>query len=563
MKIIQKSEDGKTFIPYPVCKYLIPFRFNKKSMGSIVEKLSGSGWKSKNELSENEFLPYIKHILDQTKTEIICHRLIHTREKTKILFDEKVTKNRTAIGTLESDEVFLFKTGAGFYTFDVCFPELSCLNDLIIWSNHIKDISHNRIHIQKEKEETIVFCDDMTLSDDEEEHVSAIDYTRNRTSVKIPKKFLPGINNEGEVKITKGSNKQPIIRYSTTSCVNIHTFIENELAEVEDIAYFNEFVYDIDKKSMASKANLFIACLVEKTEDKNALMGNAFLLSRGYKGSYKKTIAQENNNVFSTFDNMYWAVSREGVANLISLVDDETTNQFLTGTYRNRLQNYFFLYILALHQYYGLLKLAQDISDLPSSVRDYLNHDDNYQKLLDTYDNINFMYLKCVYHEVTHISHKAQVYHELYDVLGIDSLLNEVNYEMDRLTGIVNQIRNSSQQEEFRKQQEQWERENTERENRKRENEERDKQEACEQEMRSNRERIYAIIGGIFAFFSVVEALWSITVLSDLTGILNLQINNTIVQMTFVFGLIFIGIVIGAIIYVCWLKSLNEQKKKL
>ena len=138
--------------------------------------------------------------------------------------------------------------------------------------------------------------------------------------------------------------------------------------------------------------------------------------------------------------------------------------------------------------------------------------------------------------------------------MGIDSLLNEINYEMDRLTGIVSQIRNSRQQEEFRKQQEQWERENTERENRKMENEERDKQEACEAEMRSNRERIYAIIGGIFAFFSVVEALWSIAVLSDLTGILNLQINNTIIQMTFVFSLIIIGIIVGAIIYVCWLK---------
>ena len=123
MKIIQKSEDGKTCIPYPMCKYLIPFRFNGKNMESIVEKLSCSGWKSNNELSENEFLPHIKHILDQTKKEIICHRLIHKREKTKILFDEKVTKKRTAIGTLESDEIFLFKTGAGFYTFDVCFPK--------------------------------------------------------------------------------------------------------------------------------------------------------------------------------------------------------------------------------------------------------------------------------------------------------------------------------------------------------------------------------------------------------------------------------------------------------
>ena len=48
MKIIQKSEDGKTCIPYPMCKYLIPFRVNGINIESIVEKLSGSGWKSNN-----------------------------------------------------------------------------------------------------------------------------------------------------------------------------------------------------------------------------------------------------------------------------------------------------------------------------------------------------------------------------------------------------------------------------------------------------------------------------------------------------------------------------------
>ena len=61
---------------------------------------------------------------DQTKKKSFVIDLSIRERKQKYYLMKKVTKKRTAIGTLESDEIFLFKTGAGFYTFDVCFPEL-------------------------------------------------------------------------------------------------------------------------------------------------------------------------------------------------------------------------------------------------------------------------------------------------------------------------------------------------------------------------------------------------------------------------------------------------------
>lgn len=569
VKIVKVNEGEFKKRDYPVSILLIPFRFNRRKIDETKEILLNRTWKQEDQLSNNEFFQHIRLLLDESQQSAICSKLV--RNNGDLVIRSKA--NNKNIAKINNIELYLFKTGVGFYRFSVTYLEDLDIEGVIARNNELKSIAHNLDEIVINTEVAIEYLDEH-VSDSDSNYITAIDYTNKKTSINLSKKDLVGIDIEQEVKITYGENKKKFIRYSRLAKLDIRDFINNELQDIPDLDYFNQYTYDQGKKQMVSKANVFVSCLLDsKVESELDVSDMTFMLSRGYKGSYKKKMDVENSSFFSTFDNSFWSVSREGIANLAWLVEDETTNTFFMGTYLDRLENYFFLYIIALHQYYGLIKVAQDISMLPSSIEDYSDDSCNYNRLKSIYNEINFIYLKCIYHEVTHISHQAQVYEKIFNMLGIESLLTEINFEMDRLTNIVDQIRDNkriemyqkqeieyrermaqqelseqNREEEFREQQKQW----------KIENDENARNEATrlhEVERKKDREKKYAIIGSIFAFFTVFEALWNVAILSNITEVLNIPISDRLMYFCFVLAIIIISTIVGMIAYFIWNRS--------
>ena len=71
---------------------------------------------------------------------------------------------------------------------------------------------------------------------------------------------------------------------------------------------------------------------------------------------------ENNPNVLRFFENSYWGISTEGLNNIVYLVDDNTTNEFMTTGYQKNLQNsYYYIYILALHQRFALLNFCSRV----------------------------------------------------------------------------------------------------------------------------------------------------------------------------------------------------------
>lgn len=551
MEFVKTKEGKNNCIDYPMSYFIIPFSFETDQYNDMEKCLIKDKWIQHNELNSNEFFLHIRQLIKDDSENSICNRYYKRVKDISIVEKD----SDSSFATINSIELYIFRTGIGFYKYSVCYHRSVDVDELISLNNKIKSISHVYHDIIVEEEVSIEFHHKMkTESDVSDGYIKAIDYTDGKKTIMIHHKFLEELVEDREIKVTFGREKKKFIRYIHSRRIDIRDFLNEELCEIKTITYFNKHLYENKTKQMASKANVFVVGLLHMNEyDDNIIGIKTFLLSRAYKGSYKKTLVdKKNEDIFSTFDNSIWSVAREGVANLVWQVGDNETDTFFKSTYFDRVDNYFFLYILALHQYYSLIKAAQDISKLPYSFNDYSDNNENYDRLMKMYDEVNYIYLRCIYHEVTHISHQAVFYQKLYDMLGIESLLNEINFEMDRLTSIVSQIRDNKRRESYQLQEEGFrtrQEQRTEDENRRR----------IDAEKKSNREKRYAIIGSIFAFFTVFEALWSIAISAEVTKIVTLNVNEKVIYVGFILSLIIIAFVIGTVVYSIWNKLNNKE----
>lgn len=510
MKIVKGNRKDKK---YPVSIFVIPFMFDKMHYDRNIRRLIQGDWNENSQLADNELFPNIRNLIKSEKESSIATRLIRNKMNVKIV--SQLDKEKDSAELIDS-ELYLFKTGIGFYRFQIQYKNVVDIETLTLRNNSIKSIAHNNEKVVITCSKSIIFDEKKHLTNKLNQNCAkAVNYTDGGKELYIDTTDLIGFNSSKEIKVTKSNEEEKYLRYTSIEELDVRDFLNRELKLIKDLSYFNDFAYDDQK--MAIKANVFSSCLLEENiSEEKSVSDLAFLMSRGYKSTYKKTKSEGSNDFFSTFDNCHWAVSREGVSNIAWLVEDNSTNTFFKETYLDRIENYFYIYILALHQYYGLIKSAQDISQLPSSIKVYSADKNKYKKLMVTYDEINFLSLKCIYHEVTHISHQAQVYNKIFEVLGIDALISEINYEMDRLTSIVNLIR---------------------------------------EEDKGIRGKKYAIIGSIFAFFAVFEAILNIAVLTKIKSVIELNVDSTLIELSFVLSVLLFGLILGMSVYFFWSKN--------
>ncbi len=533
---------------YPKNKLILPFIYSETQYDSILDKLFKEKWSVDSPLNSNEFFSHVETLLDYENHQSIGCSFIKSFEKKPINLVKK--EPQEVVASIKKLHLTLFKTGVGFLILSIETPKSFDSNALIDLNNRLHSLSHNNFQVNVIKDLSIDFQEDFILDHGSLSNgaFKAIDYTNQRKICYIKKDTFNNSKSVMDPKIIRTTSQGKIISYKSHSIIDLRDYLWYELREIKEISYFNQFHFDNGNKSMAAKLHIFVACLYnEPISDRSLVNNEAFLLSRGYKSSYKMNVS-DDSSILSTFDNSIWAISREGISNLIWPVADKTTNAFFKSTYLERLNNYLFLYILALHQYYSLIKVSYDISTLPNSSRDYIEDDSNYEKLIDIYDNVNYIYLKCVFREVSHITHQAGVYDKIYKSLGMDTLLNEINYEMDRLTGLVNQIRDSQnlsrhliEEKRYRQLKE--------------DQEAKDRKVALEKELRSKREKKYAIIGSTFAFFSVFKTLWDIALIFEFRRIIGGSMDEKLINLGFVFSTMLLGIIVGFIVYLIWVSK--------
>lgn len=205
--------------------------------------------------------------------------------------------------------------------------------------------------------------------------------------------------------------------------------------------------------SMPGKALVFVSDVIETeghSDETSQVYMHLLRLSRGYDAKYLFNINRlDDYSLLHAFKDITWAMSYEGCACLGTPPSNNHSN-FLTEGFQERVsQNYFYLYILLLHQYYGLINLNRLIATLPSDLSSYVNQErrfkdsakENYQRLRSIQDKVYFFYLRCMFDEVSFITHQNEFYKKLKSVHNIDNVLKELDFELSKLSHLTTEIR--------------------------------------------------------------------------------------------------------------------------
>ncbi|HQD75594.1 MAG TPA: hypothetical protein PKM06_03185 [Bacillota bacterium] len=211
-------------------------------------------------------------------------------------------------------------------------------------------------------------------------------------------------------------------------CYGVDSYFEHEMVFGEQLVPSTALVYSA----------LILGKSFLQEEDWQEKLGRLlFFMRRAIKPSYKPAPQEfdlENNpNVLRFFENSYWGISTEGLNNIVYLVDDNTTNEFMTTGYQKNLQNsYYYIYILALHQRFALLNFCSRVGSRSGN------------NILNMRKRIADFRLRSVFQQVSNVDHQDVLYRRIRKILGIEEMLHELHFELEILADL-------SVQEEQRK----------------------------------------------------------------------------------------------------------------
>lgn len=184
----------------------------------------------------------------------------------------------------------------------------------------------------------------------------------------------------------------------------------------------------------------------------------AYYMTKGYKPTYE--VPDEIvNEMFKPFKNAIWYIAKEGAGYyVLSNKESGNNNFFRDGMYKKVINDYFLVYILALHQSYTMLKFAEEIAaELPSSPNEYLMHlDENYEddvvpkenlerELSNLVTRVNVFITKGVKASISYVGHQNDFFIYVKDRLNIQKDVDNVTHGLESLQEIIFEARQNQE----------------------------------------------------------------------------------------------------------------------
>lgn len=239
---------------------------------------------------------------------------------------------------------------------------------------------------------------------------------------------------EYELFFTKKISKDETIRQN----VHIGEMIK-ELSARFRVSSFFEGTKEIPTQALVYSSAKLDSNFKEDTQ----LSSYLFQLRRSFKSTYKPSMIEQdlvgNPGLLPLFHNSYWGISLEGLANIVTKTDDEKTEEFFNSMYLHQIENsYFYLYILALHQRYALLRLSNLASKLSYELDVNLdNYTEQNQLIIQLRGQIIRFMLRSSYKQVSNNTHYSQLYEVIRENLKINDLFRELHDELDAISSIT------------------------------------------------------------------------------------------------------------------------------
>lgn len=237
-------------------------------------------------------------------------------------------------------------------------------------------------------------------------------------------------------------------RNKKSSEIDMKEVCKNILRHLNVETFFTE-------KEYPDNALVFSTVILKGIPEEKDIKKNLFELCHSFKDTYKEFYDEFTKESLRMFDNLYWGMSLEGVANIGHYSNDKKADAFIGGNYLGNIKaTYFTMYILTLHKRYALLNYILQASKLSKKIECYLDKNRNVNEknsssmLFQLRSNVIFYKLRCVFNDLTNISHQARISDAMNDALRIGKLQEELENELESLEELKRLVEEKEKQKE-------------------------------------------------------------------------------------------------------------------
>lgn len=448
-------------------RFIVPFSYAVTGK-DCYEKLEQMSAGDNNKLwtpydfskTECDLYDFVKASLEPASGNAICHGyIVNSSCKKKILpnvairFGKEKDNPREIDVKIDNAGLYLFENGIGFLWYQTNAEDVSLL-DLIELNNVIKEFSHNNVSNQcyqsvtKQMSTGIAVQNCYVASNNVPLPEDAVVFGKKKERYFLASQLPHSWDFEQSYEYYERQGEI----WGKCDSRELFRFVDwvMELLEpvnVEDFFASREERMGDEKRNIPDKAVLFNIVLCVREEDGQKLQyeregkyfQHLFHLSKGYSTKYQVPDdfgQSEQNRCFIPFKNSSWFASEEGCAQIIDVEEKGENRAFFQDTYWNRQEIYFYVYILVLQQYYGLLKINYRLSGLPKMLKDFGKAEARKQ-LKECREEINFFFTHSVYLKVSHISHQNQFYSYLREQYGLNEMTDKMKEKIIGMNDMV------------------------------------------------------------------------------------------------------------------------------
>lgn len=445
-----------------ISKFVIPFSFVPKRYEELyasiqahqVKVRSGKvpAWEVRHlRTGENEFFPFFKDSLDADNPQgvgTLWQPGSQWQFKGHLFYrspgKEESTREYINCG-LRLGGLALFKTGIGFVWFDITmtywpnFPnkkdtQKPSMSQIIDINNFCKDICHRNL---SQNQERFLFYPGRVYGEGDQppagaepwQRFSIFQWLRENVfdALKDIEFFAPTYAG-GEISPVQGSSAQ--------------TREGQERYKDED--------RDRNEKDSArsrligpNKAHVFTYIHMNPPETSLEELQSLYWLRKGYRPSYlpsEQMLSFESREILQLFQNMTCGICYEGCAFFSYHTGQKQTDNVSESEFKRRMDNYFLLYLISLHQRYTLLYLSAQMARLPSSLDRFGGFE--YQRLMGIQEDLGLAYTKAFFPQVSYVDHHNVLYSRFREILSIDRLQEDLSRRTAVLSDLIQNYRN-------------------------------------------------------------------------------------------------------------------------
>lgn len=236
----------------------------------------------------------------------------------------------------------------------------------------------------------------------------------------------------------------PTFRPANLICSSLPSTVRNAIQYFSNVTR-NNLGFDGYRLEPAQPDKALPFCYLQADfSDRDELQQLACRLSKGYHDHYHLSKSMWNNCI-ELFDNAFCHAGREGCAYVNS--SENATLPFFDSGFQFRFRSaYFLLYILALHQHYGLLYYARKIAlELSSDPNEYMCCGTVANQMESLVLEINTFLMKSEYSSVSNIQHHNTFYQHLRQQMAIEADMASLKNGLESLTEIQRNYRDQQE----------------------------------------------------------------------------------------------------------------------